>query len=207
MFTDIIWDFDGTLFDTYDTIVSTFMKALEDGGIQENYDEVMAWMLESVGSAVEHYMEKYALGEAFLERYKQHQAMTDIAAVKPFPHAADICKAVYDAGRRNYIYTHRGSTTYDYLECHGLAGYFREILTREDGFPPKPDPEAVLYLIKKHHIGKENALLIGDRALDINAAKNAGIKGCFFDPDTPETNKMADYTIHTMMELAAIIGL
>lgn len=207
MFTDIIWDFDGTLFDTYDTIVSTFMKALEDSGIQENDGEVLVWMRRSVASALDHYTEKHALGKAFLERYKYHRSMEDIAAVKPFPHAVEICRAVYGAGRRNYIYTHRGTTTYAYLDCRGLRGYFREILTRADGFPPKPDPGAILYLIEKHRIAKENAIMIGDRALDINAAKNAGIAGCFFDPDTPETNGIADYTIHTMDELAAIIEL
>ena len=35
MFTDILWDFDGTLFDTYPGLVDTMLRALSDEGIRE----------------------------------------------------------------------------------------------------------------------------------------------------------------------------
>jgi phosphoglycolate phosphatase-like HAD superfamily hydrolase len=35
LISDIIWDFDGTLFDTYPETVNAYIKALKDNGIDE----------------------------------------------------------------------------------------------------------------------------------------------------------------------------
>jgi phosphoglycolate phosphatase-like HAD superfamily hydrolase len=38
---DIIWDFDGTLFDTYPGTVNAFIMALKDNGIEETSENVL----------------------------------------------------------------------------------------------------------------------------------------------------------------------
>ena len=58
------------------------------------------------------------------------------------------------------------------LEKTDIAPYFTEVITSESGFLRKPSPESMFYLKDKYHI--TNALVIGDRDIDIEAGKKAG---------------------------------
>lgn len=207
MFTGILWDFDGTLFDTYPGTVQTLLRALRDEGIQEDYDEAMARMHASISEALGYYIEKYGLGKPFEEKLSRYRRETVKENIGLFPHAADMIRAVYVAGRRNFLYTHRGDSAIEYLEMHGLIDCFQDCITYEDGFPMKPDPAAILYLIGKHKLDKDKSLMVGDRDIDMLAAKNAGITGCFFDPGADAASPSADYHIRSLDELYSIIGL
>ena len=41
MFTDIIWDFDGTLFDTYPPMTEAFKRALNDLGYDDDEKHIL----------------------------------------------------------------------------------------------------------------------------------------------------------------------
>jgi phosphoglycolate phosphatase-like HAD superfamily hydrolase len=47
--------------------------------------------------------------------------------------------------------------------------------------------------------------MIGDRDLDILAAKNAGIHACYFT-DSSEKSNIADFTINSFQQLYSIIS-
>lgn len=207
MFTDILWDFDGTLFDTYPGIADTMLRALADEGIREDYEEVMALMRESVSGTLAHYRKQYHLDDSFLERYDRYHRAVDRWGVQLFPHAADVIKAIHRSGKRNYLYTHRGHSALDYLKERDLIDCFTDYITHEEGFPAKPSPDAILHLIDTHAIRKENALMVGDRQIDILAAQNAGIRGCFFFPDESVVCETADYTVRSLDKIAPIIGI
>lgn len=44
MYKHIIWDFDGTLFDSYPVMVKAALTVLEEQGIYESYDKIMSLM-------------------------------------------------------------------------------------------------------------------------------------------------------------------
>lgn len=207
MFTDILWDFDGTLFDTYPGTVKIMLQALRDEGIEEDYDDAMGRMQKSISEAISHYIDKYSLGRSFTEKLGRSRREMVRPDVRLFPHAAKMIRAIYRSEKRNYLYTHRGFSAIEYLEMHSLIDYFSDCITYEDGFPMKPSPDAILHLINTHGIKKENAVMIGDREIDILAAKNAGIYGCFFFPDESVTCEIADYTVRSLLEIAPIIGI
>lgn len=207
MFTDILWDFDGTLFDTYPGIVDSMLRALRDEGIEEAFDDVMLKMRESVSDAIDHFREKYRLAKSFDDSFDRYHRQIVRENVKLFPHVADVIRAVDGSGRRNYLYTHRGYSAMEYLEMHGLIDCFQDCITREDDFPMKPNPEAILYLIGKHKLDRTKTLMVGDREIDMLAARNAGIMPCFFDPGAKMDSPNADYRIRSMAELAPIIGI
>ena len=84
--------------------------------------------------------------------------------------------------------------------------YFEEVLTIEDGFKRKPDPEAINYFIDKYSINKEYAYYVGDRHLDIDSANNAEIKSIFFKPEDSfvEPSGREDYVVHNLIEIKDI---
>jgi phosphoglycolate phosphatase-like HAD superfamily hydrolase len=48
------------------------------------------------------------------------------------------------------------------------------IMTREDGFPPKPAPDGILECLRRLKVLPSHAIVIGDTPLDIRAGKAAG---------------------------------
>lgn len=206
MFSDIIWDFDGTLFDTYPSIASAFQRALREEGIEESQEEILKKIRISVTHGINYYRDNFRLNvDSFTERYGRYEDETDVTKVFPFPYAGEICREIAYRGGRNYIITHRGKSIYKYLRHHDMLNLFTEVVTEEYGFKRKPDPEAFIYILNKNKINKDSALMIGDRELDLTVAKNAGIKSCLFDVCNCNFRHLADYVIGSIKELEKII--
>lgn len=205
MIRDIIWDFDGTLFDTYPATVDAFRKALEDIGIEEKSETILDYLKISEGCAVTHFKELYGLKNDFTDRFAAYKKNIKSEAVVPFPFAEDACRQLVKLGGRNYIITHRGDSTLKFLEYYGMVSYFAEIVTKQYGFKRKPDPEAFLYLVEKYRISKDTALVIGDREYEILAGKAAGIKTCFYNTNHVSLTVAPDLSIDSLEQLIAVM--
>jgi HAD superfamily hydrolase (TIGR01549 family) len=102
------------------------------------------------------------------------------------PYAKETLAKLKELGYQNIIYTHKGRSTIEILKKIEIASYFYDVITKENGFKRKPDPEGILYILNKYNIEKEEAIYIGDRPLDLLCAKNAGIKSILYSPkDSP----------------------
>lgn len=206
MYKHIIWDFDGTLFDTYPAMASAYQKTLEHFGITESYEKIMSLMKMSMGHLFDYHKKKYGLDKAFKSQYLIIRKDIEQQLVKPYGGIKEICKQINIDGH-NYVYTHRGESTYEFMNRYEMTGDFTEIVTCENQFKRKPDPEGLLYLIDKYDIKKEEAIMIGDRELDLLAAKNAGIDACYFNNEDAASLDSADFTFLEIDELYEIIGL
>jgi len=70
----------------------------------------------------------------------------------------------------------------------------------------KPNIDLFLQARDKYHIDFESSWMIGDRAKDIEAAKNVGCKSIFVDYDYDEPKPTAqDYTVKSILEIKNII--
>lgn len=206
MIRDFIWDFDGTLFDTYPESVNSFRRALKDNGIEETNENILNYIKVSEGCAVMHFKQLYGLGDAFINKLNLYKKNIEPEMVRPFPFAAEVCRKFVTLGGRNYIITHRGDSTLKFLEHHGMLHYFTEIITKQYGFKRKPDPEAFLYLIEKYKINKGTALVIGDRECEILGGKAAGIKVCLYNTNNIEFTQTPDIYIDSLKQLVDIVN-
>lgn len=205
MYKHIIWDFDGTLFDTYPVMGSIFKKMLEEEEIEESLDEILKHMKVSMSHALQHYEKKYHINNIFIEKYQKQRKDMEISLCKPYKGIDEICKYIHTSGKKNYLYTHRGESSIIFLKNYGLYDYFSDFITSEHGFARKPSPNAINHIINKHNIIHNEAIMIGDRDLDILSARNAGIHGCFFT-DGHEKSNIADFTINNLEKLYSIIS-
>ena len=67
MYRHDIWDFDGTLFDTYPSMTKAMQGALEMRGYSEPEDEIYSYLKVTTGHAKKIYKDKYGLGDDFDE--------------------------------------------------------------------------------------------------------------------------------------------
>ena len=138
-----IWDLDGTLLDSYGSIVSSLAEVARNSGAEDGEDEI----LQSVKrGAVSAYLRDLSgrSGRAYDELYDEyrrisHDRMEEITLI---PEARETLSALQAAGCRHFVYTHRGPSTNALLTRLGLKDFFTEIVTFENGFRPKPSGEA-----------------------------------------------------------------
>ena len=205
-FKHIIWDYDGTLFNSYPVVAAAFHKTLEKYGIIEDIGEIYSLMKVTLAHASEYYKAKYNLNDSFFEEYKMLRTVSDAEKTEPFSGAIELCAAVCAAGGKNYLYTHRNETAITAMEKHGMAQYFTEFITSQQNFEPKPSPDAVLYLLGKYRILHDEAIMIGDRDIDILSGKNAGIYSCYF-LDSGDYCGIADYNANCFLDFYSILGI
>ncbi|WP_226582636.1 HAD-IA family hydrolase [Halobacillus litoralis] len=206
MFKHVMWDFDGTLFNTYPIMGQIFQDLLKEKGIDEPLEEILKQMKISMSTAVNHYKEKYPIDEIFIEDYHNKRTAREIELSEPFEGMERICRSISDSGGSNYLYTHRGESAIALLKKYGLSRYFSDYITKEDGFERKPSPDAIQHLVKKHNMEKDETIMIGDRELDLLSAKNAGIHSCYF-AERDKESRYADFTVHDVKQLFSIIGV
>ena len=207
MIKHVIWDFDGTLFDSYPGMVNAFLRALKKYGIEAKYDEVLKLFLNSEKTAVQYYQNQFLLGEELTEVYQDEKSHIDLSNMLPFPYAKEVCQRIKEAGRYNYILTHRGSTTYDILRKNGMVELFTEIVTKDNQFARKPDPEAIYYLLDKYQIDLKEAMIVGDREIEILLGQKAKVKTCFYESGNREPELQADYRVKSLEEVLDIMNI
>lgn len=176
----VIWDFDGTLFDSYPTMAKAIVMILNEEGHEESYEDIYELLKVSMSHLIKYLEERYSSMDSFKERFKVKRWNLDEESLKPFEGIVEICKKVTDNGGMNHLYTHRGESSIEFLKRFGLLEHFAGLITSASGFPRKPDPRALNHLVEKYDIKHEEAIMIGDRDMDLLSAKNAGIDACFF---------------------------
>ena len=200
-FTGFFWDFDGTLFDTYPRINRAMQKAFAEIGMQVSIEQLLPLTKVSLPHTAQTLAGERA--KEVLLAYNAHAEDEGYDTMPPFPGAIRLLQSVCAHGGHNYLYTHRSRNAIDALNHYGIARYFTDIVTSEDHFPRKPAPDALLSLIQRGLVNPASACMVGDRDIDVEAAHNAGIDGCLFDPEHFYEAYDTPYRVQTVPELLA----
>ena len=178
------WDFDGTLMDTYPNTTEIFLKTARSFGVEAEYDRVMDLMKQSLPLCMRTYAQENGLDPAKLEeRFRFNEVMAGFNAVQAMPGMKEAIRELHRMGGKHYLVTHRDSKALYMLTLSGLKLFFEDFVTSEDGFARKPQPDSLLHLIRKHGLNPAQCVMIGDRPLDTEAGRNAGMLSCMYDPD------------------------
>ena len=204
MFDYIIYDFDGTISDTYPVFAKAFVETAASYNIPVNYDTVYKQLKISVGHALKQYSWNDDMENVKSQFKKNHHRLAR-QYQEAFPEAKEILQYAIDHGKKNYLYTHTGKFAYEMLAKMGLTQYFEFVLDGSYGFPSKPAPDAFNFLCQKCNIDKNRAIMIGDRDIDVGAAHAAGAKGCLIDTDNLYVDCVVDYRIDSLLDLKHII--
>ncbi|TAH70005.1 MAG: phosphoglycolate phosphatase [Anaerolineaceae bacterium] len=207
MYKHIIWDFDGTLFDSYPVMVKAAINVLEEQGIYESYDKIMSLMKMSFTHLFDYFNETYYISDILISNFNKYRKEFEADNLKPYPYVVNVCRRICESNGFNHLYTHRGKSSIEYLKKHHMYEYFSGLITRESNFNRKPEPDALIWLTEEYKIDKGEALMIGDRDIDILAAKNAGIDGCYYKSYPLYECEFAKYTITDYSQLIELLEL
>lgn len=171
-----IWDLDGTLLDSYQVIVSSLVETCKEYGIDCAFDAVWEHAVRySVTSFIQNIARSHSLPAADLQKRYSEISGEKKLEITLMPGAAAVLDTLARQGGQHFVFTHRGQTTMAVLEHLGIAHFFTEILTSQSGFARKPSGEAVEYLVAKYGLDKRRTYYVGDRTLDMECGRNAGI--------------------------------
>jgi len=206
MYQNFFWDLDGTLYDTYPQMVESFDQMLVHFKVpSERRRSYEIMRQDTLGNAFAIFAQENDLDvnamEAIyypIEKQYTHPAM--------FAGTKSVLETVVARGGKNYLLTHRNQTALDFMKADGLLNLFSDFVTADDSFPKKPDPTSLNHLIDTNLVSRSDAVMVGDRDMDVNAGHNAEIAGILFDPDdliNPQSNP--EYRVHSMLEIGKLI--
>ncbi len=136
--------------------------------------------------------EKYLkiLEEEEVRRAKKARIVKSLPKVLEYLKREGIKRAVLTRNSKNATSIALGS----------YADEFDAIITRDDGFEPKPSDEAIRYLLDKFRVKNEECIVVGDYDYDIIAGKRAGCVTVGVRMDK------GDYRIEDIGEIVDIIS-
>lgn len=202
-----VWDFDGTLLDSYPAMVRAFTAGAAEYGVALSAQRCLALMKESLGcccqtAGVENGIDPQALADAF----RRHEQAELQRGLPPLPFIPETLKAWQARGVKHYVATHRDLQCRGLLEKAGLLPYFTGFVTREDGLARKPAPDMLLHLMARWRLDPAACVMIGDRPLDTQAGAAAGMRSILLDPEDRFPDAKCGVRIHHACELLDFIG-
>lgn len=205
---NIIWDFDGTLFDTDGAIVSSFLSVLrEKYGIYENENKIRRFIKIDTKECAESLSSEYGLNKALLlSEAREEYDRLGIEAQRPISGASSVCEKVIESGGINALVTHRDKASVErFLDYYDFYKYFACLITCNDNFELKPSPQSFLHVINFLSLEKALTCGVGDRELDVGAANGAQIASYFYC-SIGSKSISAKYNITELSELESVIA-
>lgn len=200
-----IWDFDGTLFNTYPETVRGYLEILKEYGFEESFGQLESLARVSLIQLDDYLRERFGVGEDFFSRVVPHCEELSRAYSEPFPGAREFLSDVVAQGGQNQLYTHRDHVALELLERVGLLSLFSDAVTSEQGFAMKPAPDALRALLERNGTAPDEAIMIGDREIDVRAGANAGIDSCLIMPCDILAESCATYRAASFEELRILL--
>lgn len=172
----VLFDFDGTIFDTNKLIIESWQEVFRTmTGKEGDVDKIKA----TFGEPLLITMERWFPGESerLVNIYREYQKDIYFKMIEAYPGMPELIKKLKALGYMNAVVTSRlTSSTINTLEKFDLTKYFDVIVTCDDTDKHKPDPEPALVALRKLGISADEAVMIGDSHFDVLCAQNAGVK-------------------------------
>ncbi|MFV0559412.1 MAG: HAD-IA family hydrolase [Enterococcus sp.] len=204
MYKAFIWDFDGTLYNTYPAMVKAAKRTLAEFGHHLSEKEIYYVMKKDSTKTLHERLGISA--EEFNPPFHQYEA-EESAVSKSFAETKEVLQAIQLAGGKNYILTHRvTASTWSLLKEEGMEQLVEDIVGIDMDFPRKPNPTSLNYLIEKHQLNKKETMMLGDRRLDIEAGINAGVDTCLYDIDHFLGEIPATYVVDDLRQVLPLMS-
>lgn len=172
----VLFDLDGTLIDTNELIISSFLHTLGHY-YPERYqrEDVLPFMGPTLHETFESINPEKV--EEMIAVYREYNIKNHDVLVKEFEGVFETVRTLKESGYKLGIVTTKVSNVVEKgLKLTNLDQFFDVVVTLDDVEKPKPDPEPILKALDLLDAKPEEAIMVGDNSHDILGGKNAGTK-------------------------------
>lgn len=172
----LLFDFDGTLLNTNELIVQTFMYIFDEKFPGQYSTEDC---LRFIGPSLKQTFDELTPGETdlMIEKYKEWNAINHDSLVTSYDAVVETLEELHKLGIKMAIVSTKSSEGLARgLKILGAEKFFDVIVGLDHVEHVKPHPEPVLLALQKLGVEKEEAIMIGDNSHDIEGGKNASVR-------------------------------
>lgn len=209
-FEAVIFDFDGTLGDSYPAITASVnhvrglhgLPPLSEAEVRRHVGRGPHYLLEHTVPAGD--------VEANIAAYRAHHPSVLRSGTRLMPGAADALRDLHTHGLRLGICSNKPiDFTRELVAYLGVESYLDLLLGPEDVPRPKPAPDMLRLALARLHVEAKQALYVGDMTVDIQTARSAGVSVWVVPTgsDEIETLRQAhpDRLLHDLNELRGLL--
>ena len=180
----VVFDLDGTLLDSAPDLTAALNLVLEMEGLSPlGVDSVRYMIGAGVPKLIERGFREYGveldannldpdLLDAFLSYYDAHAA--DLSKV--YPGTYGLIEMLCNKSVRIGLCTNKPTeATLAILSSFAIEDCFDSVIGGTSGFPKKPEPAGLKACLEEMGVTAEQTLYIGDSAIDVKTARNAGL--------------------------------
>lgn len=173
----ILFDFDGTVFDTAEGITKCVQYALDKMGIEAELSELMCFAGPPL---TEMFSLKYGMSESEAERatelYRERYLPTGWMECKPFDGMHDLLIKLRADGKKLAVATSKPThLAQRILEHYNMTADFDLICGSEFDGTRGQKWEVIEYVLERFGISPDEAIMVGDRKYDVLGAKKCGL--------------------------------
>ncbi|WP_028548965.1 pyrophosphatase PpaX [Paenibacillus sp. UNC451MF] len=172
----MLFDLDGTILDTNELIIQSFLHTF-DGITKEPVTR--EHIIPNMGRPLVEQMQFFSGRDTvddLVQKYRRFNIEKHDALVKEFPDVRETLGRLHAAGIKLGVVTSKVRVTTEMgLKLCGIYDLFGAIVTVDEVQRAKPDPEGIRKALKELGSDANGALMVGDSHYDLEAAHNAGI--------------------------------
>lgn len=178
-----IFDLDGTLTDTLESLAFSVKETLKEMGLpQITTDECRSF----VGNGARYLMERSleAAGDRELSRIEEGMEVYGrifdencTYLVTPYEGITETLKQMKDKGIKLAVLSNKPhQQTQKVVERIFGEDVFDCVQGQKEGIARKPDPDGIYRLLEEMQAGREECLYVGDSEVDVETGRNAGVR-------------------------------
>ena len=194
----ILFDLDGTLIDSTEAIVSTFLHSFNQlefnfTGNEEDIKNLIGYPLDIMYKDLG--VEENRVWD-FVDTYKQRYKIISKEKTLLLENAYEAVELASQFARVSVVTTKTRAYTMPLLEHFDIEKFFEIVTGRENVQNPKPHPEPILVTLEQMNYDKDlhDVWMVGDTKLDLIAANEANINSIGVLCGYGEKEELLQYT-------------
>ena len=199
----VIFDCDGVMFDSKKANISYYNHLLKRFGLPPmNETQIEYVHMHTADESVAHLFK----GTPYLKEAQDYrQEMDYMPFVREMVMEPGLKEVLFilKANFRLAVATNRSNTIEKVLEIHGISHFFDMVVSSLDVTKPKPHPEAIQKILQQFALAPQEAVYVGDSAVDQQTAEAAGVIFIAYG----NKKLKADYHAVRLMDIPQILGL
>lgn len=195
-YSNYIFDFDYTLFDTSKGMNECYERAFLSINLEYKQSELNLYVQESLEATFYRYSNDSNLFPVFEKTFLEtsHKCMLNLSV--PYADTKDTLEALKACGKKMYIVTGKPQKRVEeLLEKYKCLELITDIVGYGEYRFPKPSPESLNICINSNNLTLTETVYVGDSPYDMTAAQGAGIDGILICRDLSQNG------ISTLWEL------